>query len=412
MTRSHSSSTRIPALDGWRGVAIFLFAFAVIVARRPDAVFNAQFFAEDGRNWFADAYNYGWWRVLFKPYEGYLHIVPRLAAALALLVPTVRAALVENLTAIAIQAIPVNLMLSSRSAPWGSLRFRALLAALYLFLPNTREMVGTVAESQWFLALIALLVLVALPPQSRMVRAFDLSALVLCSLTGPFCIFLFPIAAFLMWRTARWQPSAVLFIGCITQALSLFLHFPSRLHPTLGANLEGFVRILAGQVYLGTLLGGNGLSLLLSAHTLAWIAVIGILVMVLCASSAPAPMRALLLLSCLLFIAGLARPTAIPPPGMTAWHLMMGVSGIRYWFFPTLVFAWSIAYCAQSTVFFVRTIAVCLFVLMPVGLVRDFRYPALGDLTSQYVRLAEAPAGTAIVLPINPSGWNMRLIKR
>jgi hypothetical protein len=417
MTGPQASSLRIPTLGGWRGVAIYLLAFAVVITRRPDAVFHAQFYAEDGSIWFADAYNYGWWRVLFSPYEGYLHIVPRAAAAIALLVPLSRAALVENLIAIAIQVLPVSLLLSSRSAPWGSLRFRALLASLYLFLPNTREMVGTVTESQWIIGLIALLLLVALPPRSSVARAFDLLAFVLCALTGPFCIFLFPIAAFLMWSMPRdsWRrvTTSILLVGSIIQGLSLLLHPSGRQHPFLGASPEWFARLLAGQVYLGTLLGGNGLSLRLSAEMLACIAVAGTMILVLAATSSPIGMRSLLLFSCLLFMASLISPTAYPPPGGTAWKMLAIGSGIRYWFLMSLTFAWSLAYCARSAAWAIRGPAVCLLVLMGVGFVRDFRYPAYADLAPQYAkRLAEVPAGTIITIPVNPPGWNMWLIKR
>jgi hypothetical protein len=417
MTSPQASSARIPTLGGWRGVAIYLLAFSVVIARRPDAVFHAQFYAEDGSIWFADAYNYGWWRVLFSPYEGYLHVVPRAAAAIALLVPLSRAALVENLIAIAIQALPVSLLLLSRSAPWGSFRFRTLLASLYLFLPNIREMVGTVTESQWIIGLIALLLLVALPPQSRAARAFDLVTFILCGLTGPFCIFLFPLAAFLMWSMRRdcWRrvTTSILLVGSIIQGLSLLLHPSGRHYPFLGASPEWFARLLAGQVYLGTLLGGNGLSLSMSAEMLAFIAVAGTMILILATMSASIGMRSLLLFSCLLFAAALASPVTFPPPGGSAWKMLASCAGARYWFFMSLAFAWSLAYCARNAAWAVRGPAVCLVALMAVGFVRDFRYPAFADLTPQYARrFADVPTGTIITIPVNPSGWNMWLIKR
>ena len=416
MTSPQASSPRIPDLDGWRGVAIFLFAFAVVIARRPDAVFHAQFYAEDGAIWFADAYNHGWWRLLFSPYEGYLHVFPRAAAAIALLAPLSRAALVENLIAIGVQAFPVSLLLSSQSAPWGSFRFRALLASLYLFLPNTREMVGTVTESQWILGLIALLLLVALPPRSTAARVFDLVTFTVCGLTGPFCIFLFPIAAFLLWsmRQDPWRrvTTSLLFLGLIIQSFSLLMHPSGRHHPFLGASPEWFARLLAGQVYLGTLLGGNGLSQSLSAETLAYIAIAGTMIIALAARFAPTGMRLLLLFSCLLFAAALVSPVTFPPPGSSAWKMLSIGAGIHYWFLMSLAFAWSLAYCARSGRA-VQGPAVCLRVLMGVGFVRDFRYPAFADLTPQYAkRLAEVPAGTIVTVPMNPPGWNMWLIKR
>ena len=38
---------------------IWLAAFLMIFSRRPDAILHAQFFAEDGKAWYADAYQFG-----------------------------------------------------------------------------------------------------------------------------------------------------------------------------------------------------------------------------------------------------------------------------------------------------------------------------------------------------------------
>ncbi|HEU5341048.1 hypothetical protein, partial [Edaphobacter sp.] len=124
----------------WQHVAIFLAACVIVISRRPDSVFHAQFYGEDGAIWFAQAYNWGPWRPFYWSYNGYLHLLPRVAAAAALLVPLQHAPLIENLVAISFEALPVNLLLSSRSSAWGTLRFRIALAAIYLVLPNTGEM--------------------------------------------------------------------------------------------------------------------------------------------------------------------------------------------------------------------------------------------------------------------------------
>jgi hypothetical protein len=114
----------------WQHGVVFLLACAVIISRRPDAVFHVQFYAEDGHVWYADAYNLGWWPALFRTWTGYFLTLPRIAASLALLVPLYRVPLFLNLVAIFVQALPVNLLLTVRSSVWGSLRFRSLLAGM------------------------------------------------------------------------------------------------------------------------------------------------------------------------------------------------------------------------------------------------------------------------------------------
>src|SRR5579862_3203658 len=70
---------------GWL-FAAFLLAALAIVSRCPSMFKHAQFYAEDGTDWFAEAYNAGWLRSLTFPYMGYLSTVQRLGAGLAMLV--------------------------------------------------------------------------------------------------------------------------------------------------------------------------------------------------------------------------------------------------------------------------------------------------------------------------------------
>ena len=177
-------------------IAVFLAACLVIILRRPDSVIHAQFVAEDGAVWYASAYNYGWWRVLLSPYAGYLNLLPRIGAAIALQFSFRYGPLVENLLAIAIEAIPVMLLLSGRLRTFGTLRFRISLVVLYILLPNTQEMLATLTESQWFLAFSALLLLLAEKPASKIGCLADISVYTLCGLSSPFSLFLSPIAMF------------------------------------------------------------------------------------------------------------------------------------------------------------------------------------------------------------------------
>src|SRR6185437_16127052 len=94
---------------------VVLVGFLIIFSRRPDAILNAQFWAEEGQRWYADAYHFGI-RCLLVPDElgGYFHSVSRLSALTALIFPFSMAPLVMNLFAIAIQILPASIFLSSR----------------------------------------------------------------------------------------------------------------------------------------------------------------------------------------------------------------------------------------------------------------------------------------------------------
>jgi 23S rRNA (pseudouridine1915-N3)-methyltransferase len=93
MQRSVVSESTPPPLNreqvfGGSGVPAMacavLATIGLIVARRPDGIWNAQFWAEDGKTWYAQAYNEGALHALLLPAGGYLQSFSRLTAALSL----------------------------------------------------------------------------------------------------------------------------------------------------------------------------------------------------------------------------------------------------------------------------------------------------------------------------------------
>jgi hypothetical protein len=418
MSQQHD---RIMQIRPWLHCVLFLFSVAVLVTRRPDAVFHAQFWAEDGHVFFADAHNLGWGHAMFHTNVGYFHAVPRIGAALALLVPLASAPLVLNLIAIAIQALPVNLLLSARSAAWGSLNYRALLAATYLALPNSREISAIITNAQSPLVLAAFLLLVATVPHSRTGRVFELIFLLLAGLSGPYCIFLAPIALWLAWKKRErwaWITAAALGLCCLVQAWGLLVLSPTArsTHMPLGASASGFAEIIGGHIYLGAILGGNGLASSPTAPLAVFLILVSIggsAFVAFCLFRTGVEMKLFILFSSVVFCASLISPMVSPHPDMTIWEVLAGGSGIHYWFFPMLAFVWSLLWCVRSRIFVARAIALVPLCLMLFGIIRDWQYPAFQDLHyAEYVRQYEAsPAGSTIEIPLNPVGWEMRLIK-
>ncbi|HEX4164053.1 MAG TPA: hypothetical protein VHZ55_01145, partial [Bryobacteraceae bacterium] len=246
-------------------ILIFLVAAVAVISRRPDAISHPQFFAEDGMFWYADAYNLGWLRALFIPHTGYFQTLPRLTAALSLLLPLQWAPLLLNIVAIVVQVLPVTLLLSSRTVFWGSLPVRAVMAAVYIALPNSRELDAAITEAQWHMALIAAMIVLALPSPSRIWRVFDVICLLLSGLTGPFCLVLFPLSIFFWWKKRdRWHLVLSGLLGmCFVVQLSAFLTTGSatRSQAILGASPQLFFRMLVGDVYLGAIAGQNHFAL-------------------------------------------------------------------------------------------------------------------------------------------------------
>ena len=408
-------------LSVWQHGAIFLLAYVAIISRRPDAVLYAQFRIEDGAVFFADAYNLGPWAAFFRPWTGYFMTLARLGAALSVLVPLSMAPLVLNIIAIAVQALPVNLLLIPRSSAWGGLRYRAILAGFYLALPNCWDINANITSSQWPLALSAFLVLVATTPRTTAGRFFDLFIISLSGLSGPFCIFLLPIAAILAWKHRdrwQWAMASVLAATCFVQIWSLLNGgFSSRPHYSIGASPVMLTRLLAGQLYLGTLLGSNSLGVrggLWATIVFTGIAAGGTILVILCFLRSSLPMKLFLLFSSMLLAASLISATLGPLSGVTAWEALATGCGARYWFFPTLAFGWTILWCIQSPTLVLKTVSSILLCVMLFGIALRWRHPAYLDMHfTKYVKEFEAaPVGTAFTIPENPAGAALTLVKR
>jgi len=416
-TTGPSTPDRLGLRWYWQ-LAIVCVALGLVFSRQPDALLHAQFFAEDGKIWFADAYNNGWFVSLFRAQDGYFQTLPRLAAALSLLAPLALAPLVMNLVGLLIQILPVPLLLSSRLSAWGSLSLRATLAFTYLALPNSSEMNVTIEEGQWHLALVACLMLLSSAPFNRAWKVFDTTIFVLCGLTGPFAVLLLPIAGLRLGRRrepfARWRVFILICTAAIQVCALLLAH---RDHWTLGASAEGLIRIVAGQVFLAAILGSNGLASQNIMPFLVFVALAGLLLIVYCFVYGSLEWKLFLLFSAVVFAACLYSPfTPQLLPGSTAWAMLIRTSGIRYWFFPTLAFIWTVVWYLLGRRHrpLSQFIGATLMILMLIGVVRDWRIaPSKDAHFASYVRTFEASApGTVLIIPENPDGWTLRLVKR
>jgi hypothetical protein len=185
--------------------AIFAVTLLAIFSRLPGALLHPQFFAEDGWIWYQQAYNLHWLPSLGIPQAGYMQMFPRLVTGLALLFPMQWAPLVMTLAGALIQALTVTALLSHRCAPWGPLRVRMWMAALYIAIPDAPEIHVVLTNAMWHLALLQALLAFSVPPLSWRARVSDVALFAIAGITGPFCILLWPTVAVYWWvRRQRW----------------------------------------------------------------------------------------------------------------------------------------------------------------------------------------------------------------
>ena len=402
-------------------VIIFFIAFAIVVSRRPDALFNPQFWAEDGKYWYANAYNLGILPSLFLPHTGYLQTISRLTGSLAQFFPLAFAPLIFNLVAIAIQILLVNLVISSRFAALiPTLKSRLLLGLVYLALPNSYEINANITNAQWHLALLACIVVLAAPSRFWIWRCFDVGVVLLSALSGPFAILLTPIAAIRWWvRRQKWLFSilVILATGALVQSLTLLQQ--TRTASQLGASPKLFFKILTGQIFLSSLFGQTGYERIMPRHSLylplsVLICGISLLGLLYALFRAPLELRLFIIFAALIFVTSLASPAtgSSTPQWEVLW--LPGV-GSRYWFIPMLAFVTTLIWLLSvKQPYNFRRVAIVALTPMLFGIALDWTYPPFADFKfGEYAnKFAAAPQGSKVIIPINPPGWKMELVKR
>jgi hypothetical protein len=104
-------------------------------------------------------------------------------------------------------------------------------------------------------------------------------------------------------------------------------------------------------------------------------------------------------------------------PGSTpAWEVLARVMGIRYWFFPSLMFLWLTVWCASAAkIKTVRVAGTAVLLLTLVGVIRKWNYPPWpqSDFSAEVERFQTLKSGERMTFPVyDPGGRTMELVKR
>ncbi len=206
----------------------FLVIFVSLVFRRPDFFTDPQFWAEDGTVFFTDQLVHARPILLFRPYMEYFLVVPRLIAYLSSPASPGVAPYLYIYSSITISA----LCLSAFVLP--GFRYllapdlaRAAVAWLCAVAVNSDELVGNVANLQWYLSIAALLLVIypwQLKPYS-LSAACAAASVLLVVLSCPQAVILVPIV---IWRIIRHRDGAEPVLYSFT--LGIALQVGSALH--------------------------------------------------------------------------------------------------------------------------------------------------------------------------------------
>lgn len=72
----------------WYFIIAFIGVVTVVLIRDYGVFFQPKFLVEDGKVFFADAFNLPFYYSVTQPYAGYYHLVPRLLAEAAQFAPS------------------------------------------------------------------------------------------------------------------------------------------------------------------------------------------------------------------------------------------------------------------------------------------------------------------------------------
>ena len=175
-------------------IATSALALVALIARRPETVTRPEFYAEDGRvfylgTWFGSPLD-----VLARPYNGYLHLVPRAVGLFERLVPIQWAPAIGNIVALVVVALIAGFLAGDRMAPLlPDRRARLAAAAGFVLLPASQETLGSITFIQTYLVVFLMAAGLAATPRTRCWRAVEAVAVAAAALSSPVAILVAPI---------------------------------------------------------------------------------------------------------------------------------------------------------------------------------------------------------------------------
>ena len=404
-------------------VALWLFPLLIFL-HNPRRLIRPEMWGDDGPYWYAQAYQYGIGSLLI-PISGYLNTVQRLGAILVQPLPLAWAPFAFQMLSILIQAAPAVFLISPRmDSAWPDRTSRYLFALLFLVMPNAPETSAGLTNSQWYLAILAFLLIVSSSPASTGGRVLETLVLFIAGISGPFCVLLMPAALWELYvadrtrRTDAWRRVVILAVTCLIQvALILGISGERRADLPLGASFDLFVRILS-LISLGAEFGYRSVSDffhlgLTNISPLPYVAAFGSMALIAIAvAKGPRILAQYVIFAGGIFALSMAKPMVSNPQ----WPpMLLPPAGNRYFLFPMIAWWGALFVLAGLPQRWLRGAArILLGVTVLVAVPRDWgdplNYPPT-DFAARARAFDQAPPGTTMEFNIHPPPWTFTLTK-
>ncbi|MGH7944830.1 MAG: hypothetical protein ACREH8_05760 [Opitutaceae bacterium] len=310
---------------------------ALLALRKPWALHTPQLWAEDGSIFLTQDEQMGvraWW----EPYNGYLHLLPRLIAWIASHAadpawwPAIYNGLAYLIT-VALFARLASRRVELPAKPWLMLSF--------VLVVGTGEVLINVTNLQWVTAFFLVLQLFTRPANTPGQRLGDAAILFVVGLNGPFALLFLPLYAWRAWRDKHSDTMSALVVVGICAGVQGWLV----MHTGSGVNLYAanepfevrrFVSIIGSRLVTWPFFG-PGAARAFPGWVHAVIG-IGIIVPLLGWALRPDPRRRwrgmIVAAFCLITLASVFRARA------DTWTHDNLVNGDRYFYMPRVLLAW------------------------------------------------------------------------
>ena len=374
----------------------------LLYARRPDAFHNPQFWAEDG--YFFERNHVVGATAIIQPYNGYLHLVPRLIAAVAgyadpAWIPACYVGAAFLLT-LWVAAYTQSQRLHFRAA--------AGVALAVVLVPDCPDVLLNLPNLQSILGVGLLLLLISDDPDSPARLIHDVAVVVLLGLTGPFIIAFFPLFAWRAWKR-RHRPAspsialaALAAVCAVIQTWMIITHpLPPEADPTIDA---AWIFAVPGARLAGSLFAGAFVLKSTSVPVLVLLSAVTLIG----AHRLAKHLRHLQTEFYVLLAGGLFLLLSVLFRGRHVLTELAGAGyGSRYFYAPQLVLLWLLVESAAGPsrpAWIARSLLVA---ALCTNLPR-LREPALTDLHWENYA-PRIQANENVVIPINPEGWSIPL---
>lgn len=309
-------------------VLFFIVAFAIVfiafAMRRPDIITNPQFWAEDGKVWYAQAYNLGVLNSILLPQDGYYQTISKLVAGISLNFSIASAPLVFNIAGLLIRSSLVIFILSRRMSCL-DMATRCIVATFIVLMPHLQEVHANITNTHWYLATYLFFVLISDKSESILWRCHDYIVLVLSGLSGPFAIFLAPVILFRVLSSVKIDMSGAWIkqffksitlyewcfaLVCTVQLIAILMTQSSARSPAeLGASIQTFSNIASSKIFIGFILSEHDAKILWSYELLNLVATtVGIAFLVYCFVKSDWRVKGMIVFPVLMLAAALAKP--------------------------------------------------------------------------------------------------------